>query len=332
MIPCKSARQKLGDEVLKKLFSEQKQSLDTFFNSVDMKQAEKILECFLSCEGFIIFSGVGKSGIIAEKLAMTMISTGTRAFYLPPMNALHGDIGIVSEKDVFVCISKGGETAELLHLLTYVKQRKAKTVAWVSTEGSSLEKVCDLSMILPVERELCPFDLAPTTSTAVQLIFGDVLAVALMHRKSFTLQEYASNHPAGSIGKKITYKVEDLMIRGTQLPVCYVEDRLKDVLIELSNKRCGCLVVLDEKQKVQGIFTDGDLRRALQQKPSVILEEMMKNLMTKNFLSIEKHHLIHEAAKIMQKDENKRVLVLPVIEEQRLVGLLHMHDVVQVNF
>lgn len=317
--------------MLKKLFSEQKQSLDVFFNTVSIEQGERILECFLACKGSVIFSGVGKSGIIAEKLAMTMISTGTKAFYLPPINALHGDIGAVSEQDVFVFISKGGETTELLNLLYYVKQRKAKTMAWVSSKESSLEKGCEISMYLPVERELCPFDLAPTTSTAIQLIFGDILAVALMNYKSFTIQDYAKNHPAGSIGKKITNTVEDIMIKGGQLPICHINDKLKDVLIEFSDKRCGCLVIVDDEQKVQGIFTDGDLRRALQKKPAVILEEMMKNLMTKKFLSIEKEHLIYEAAKIMQKDSNKRVLVLPVIQEQRLVGLLHMHDVVQAS-
>ena len=317
--------------MLKKLFSEQKLCLDMFFETVSIEQGEKILECFLACRGAVIFSGVGKSGIIAEKLAMTMISTGTKAFYLPPSNALHGDIGIVSEEDVFVFISKGGETAELLNLLPYVKQRKAKTIAWVSTKESSLEKGCDISMFLPVERELCPFDLAPTTSAAIQLIFGDILAVALMNCKSFTLQDYAKNHPAGSIGKKITNTVEDIMIRGEGLPICHIDDKLKDVLIEFSNKRCGCLIVIDDEQKVQGIFTDGDLRRAFQKKPAVILEEMMKNLMNKKFLSIEKDSLLYEATKIMQKDKNKRVLVLPVIEKQCLVGLLHMHDVMQAS-
>lgn len=320
-----------GVPLLKKLFSEQRRSLDTFFDIVNIEQAEKILECFLDCKGFIIFSGVGKSGIIAEKLAMTMISTGTKAFYLPPMNALHGDIGVVSEQDVFVFISKGGETIELLNLLPYVKKRKAKTIAWVSSKDSSLEKGCDMCMYLPVERELCPFDLAPTTSTVIQLIFGDILAVALMNRKSFTIQDYAKNHPAGSIGKKITHTVEDIMIKGDLLPICRTHDKLKDVLIEFSDKRCGCVIIIDDEDKVKGIFTDGDLRRALQEKPAVILEEMMKNLMTKKFLSVEKDHLIYEAAKIMQQDNNKRVLVLPVIEEQKLIGLVHMHDVVQAS-
>jgi arabinose-5-phosphate isomerase len=317
--------------VLVELFSQVRRSLEVFFDSIDQYQAEKMLECFLACEGSIVFSGVGKSGIIAEKIAMTMMSTGTKAFYLSPMNALHGDIGIISEKDVVVCISKGGETLELLQLLAYVKQRKAKTLAWVSTEKSSLEKLCDYVMILPLDKELCPFDLAPTTSTAIQLIFGDILAMAMMRYRTFTLEQYARNHPAGSIGKKISYTVEDLMIRGQRLPVCRPEDKLKDVLLELSNKRCGCLVVVDHECKVEGIFTDGDLRRALQNKSALVLEEFMKNLMTKKFLSIEKHQLIHEAMQLMQQDENKRVLVLPVVEKERLIGLLHMHDVVQVQ-
>lgn len=318
-------------QMLKELFLEQKRYLNHFFERVDLTQAQKIVDLFLECKGSIFFSGVGKSGIIAEKLAMTLISTGTKAFYLPPTNALHGDLGIVDKEDLFVFLSKSGETLELLQLVPYVKQKGAKTIAWVSKEKSSLQKKCDAFIYLPVERELCPFDLVPTTSTAVHLLFGDVLAVALMRSKSFSLQDYAQNHPAGAIGKKIAYKVEDIMIYGEALPLCYVDQTLKEILPEFSEKKCGCVIVLDREEKVKGIFTDGDLRRALQKKINNLLDHPMEQLMTQSFLSVERHHLVQEAAKVMQKDINKRVTTLPVLDEERLVGLLRMHDVVQVN-
>lgn len=332
MIRLFPSREKTGRfGVLKELFDQQKQYLEDFFHCVDIKEAEKILELFLACKGTIFFTGVGKSGIIAEKLAMTMISTGTKAFYLPPTNALHGDIGILGQEDLFVFISKSGETKELLSLLPFVKLRGAKTIAWVSNLESKLYKKCDFSIYLPLGRELCPFDLAPTTSTVIQMIFGDILAIALMKRKSFSLQDYAMNHPAGSIGKRITQKVHEIMIQGQDLPICLLTDRLKDVLVEISDKRCGCLLVVDESRNLHGIFTDGDLRRALQKRPEGLLDESMEKLMNMEFLSIERHHLVHEAVQVMQKNPTKWVMMLPVVEKKELVGLVRMHDIVHVN-
>lgn len=317
--------------VLNQLFCAQKKYLNRFFDAVDISKVEQIVEILFACKGAIFFLGVGKSGIIAEKIAMTMVSTGTKAFYLPVGNVLHGDIGIISPEDLCIFISKSGETYELLQVVPYVKYKGVQTMAWVSNEHSSLEKQCHNSILLPIENELCPFGLAPTTSAAVQLLFGDILAVALMEKRKFTLEDYAKNHPAGSIGNKITTTVEDVMISGSALPVCHTHDKLKDILVEFSNKRCGCIMILDDNRKVQGIFTDGDLRRALQKQSSSILEEMMHNLMTKKFLSVAKHQLVHEAAQIMQQDHGKRVLVLPVIQQEELIGLVHMHDIVKVD-
>ena len=317
--------------MLKQLLKTQKEYLDNFFDSVDLSKAEKVLELMEACKGSLFFSGVGKSGIIAEKLAMTMISIGTKAFYLPPTNALHGDIGILGKEDLFIFLSKSGETKELLSLLPFVKQRGVQTLAWVSRSSSSLAKRCDYSMILPLKRELCPFNLAPTTSAVIQLVFGDVLAVALMKRKSFSLTEYAKNHPAGSIGSELTNRVSDVMIQGSDLPICYEKDRLKDVLVELTNKRCGCLIVVNKQSKIQGIFTDGDLRRALQNKPEQVMNTAMKSLMTTNFLSVRPENLVNEAKQLMQKVPGKWVMMLPVLQDQTVVGLVRMHDIVNRN-
>lgn len=313
--------------MLKELFEEYQLNLNHFFDRVDLEKAEQIFHLFLKCEGILIFTGVGKSGIIAEKLATTMISTGTKSLYLPPMNALHGDIGVVSEKDILICVSKSGESEELLSLLPFVHHRGATTLAWVSNLESRLYEACNIGINLPFIKELCPFDLAPTTSTAIQLIFGDVLSVALMKAKEFSLDEYALNHPAGHIGKKITVRVHDLMLKDSRLPLCRENHLLREALIELTNKRCGCLLIVDEDQKLRGIFTDGDLRRAIQNHPNGVLDKPMSELMTSNFCSIHENLLASEALDLMQ--QKRRVMMLPVLDKQRLIGLLHMHDIVQ---
>ena len=314
--------------MLKDLFNQQRQYLDTFFKQVDIKQAEAFFQMCLDCQGLLFFTGVGKSGIIAEKIAMTLVSTGTRALYLPPVNLLHGDFGIVSSQDLFVVMSKSGETEELLNLISFVRQRKAKLLAIVSNPNSRLAKAADLFIHLPVEKELCPFDLAPTTSTAIQLIFGDVLAIALMKAKGFTLSDYALNHPSGTIGKRASTIVDELMLKGEELPLCSPRDRLRDVLVHLSEKKCGCLIVTDPTNVLKGIFTDGDLRRALQTRGPSVFEESMETLMTPSPIHIKQGTLAWEAVKFMQRDPKRWIMVLPVVENQKVVGVIRMHDII----
>ncbi len=318
-----------NSSMLKELFETQQGYINAFFNTLDLEQVEALLEQLLACEGAIVFTGVGKSGLVAEKLAMTMVSTGVRAYFLPPTNALHGDLGILHEGDVFICLSKSGESDELLSLIPFVRNKGACPVAWVSSKGSRLEKACDLSIYLPLERELCPFDLAPTTSDAVQLIFGNVLAVAMMKKRNFSLDDYAANHPAGQIGKRITVRVSDLMLSGAQLPRAQPEISLCDALVELSDKRCGCLLVCDEEDQLQGIFTDGDLRRALQTHGPQVLQERLDSLMNRTFKSISPKALAFDAMNLMEADQKKPIMVLPVVEESRVRGLIKMHDILQ---
>ena len=233
--------------MVKTLFQTQREYLDHFFDQIDYEKTEMIIDKLLSCKGNIILSGVGKSGIIANKLAMTMLSTGTKALFVSPTDALHGDIGIVSKDDVFISITKSGETKEIIDLVPFVRKKGASFIAIVSNSSSTLAKLSDMFITLPVKKEIYPFNLAPTTSTAVQLIFGDVLAVELMRRKKFSLDDYAINHPSGNIGKKITLRVEDVMLKGTDIPFCYPEDQLVDVIPTLSEGRCGALIVVDKK-------------------------------------------------------------------------------------
>lgn len=315
--------------MLKDLFEEQHKYLDYFYERLDPESAQKFFQACLDCQGLIVLTGVGKSGLIAEKIAMTLISTGTRALYLPPTNFLHGDLGILTEQDILILISKSGETEELLNLVPFVKKRGAKLLAIVSNPASRLAKESTLNVCLPVEKELCPFDLAPTTSTAVQLIFGDVLAVALMKAKEFSIDAYALNHPSGTIGKKVTLTVQDLMWQGDKIPLCRPEDRLLDKLVELSNKKCGCLLIADKEQKLLGIFTDGDLRRSLQRQGASILEQKLEELMSPCAIWVSKDLLAWEAMKRMQKDPKRFVMISPVLEQEKVVGIIRMHDIVQ---
>jgi len=318
---------KVQEEIIEKLLEKQHRYLDYYFDRINAEEIEKLVEACLQTTGLIIFTGVGKSGIIADKIAMTLVSTGTKALYLPPTNFLHGDIGILSDKDLLVLISRSGETEELCNLVPFARKRQTRLASMVSNNASRLARICDFSVHLPVEKELCPFDLVPTTSTAAQLLCGDLLAVALMHAKQFNLSDYVLNHPSGSIGKKMTLTVDEIMQE--DLPLAKPDEHLIDGLVTLSNKKLGALLITDSHQRLLGIFTDGDLRRALQAFGSDVLNKPMKELMTATPLTVAKGTLAWEALKLMQRDPKKFVLVLPVVDKGTAVGLLRMHDIVQ---
>ncbi len=314
--------------VIRELFEDQRQHLEHFFQNIEIDQAEAVLKVCLQTKGLIVLMGVGKSGIVAEKIAMTLISTGTKALYLPPINFLHGDLGILSVDDTVILLSKSGETEELLCLIPFIQKRRAKIIALVSNPQSRLAQYADVVMTLPMEKELCPFDLAPTISTEVQLLFGDVLTIALMRQKGFTLNTYGENHPSGSIGKKATTKVQEIMIRGNALPRCFSKQKLRDVLPEFSDKRLGCLLIVDENNHFQGIYTDGDLRRSLQTLGSDVMQKSLEELMTRTPISIKSDILAWDALKLMQKDPKRWIMVLPVVEDCQVVGLVRMHDII----
>lgn len=315
--------------LVKSLLEKQRKSLESFFTELDLDAVQKVLDKLLACTGVVILSGVGKSGHIAQKISATFVSTGTRSMYLCPGNALHGDLGFATNQDVFLLFSKSGESQELLDLLPHIKKRNAFIIAVVSKLSSHLAEFSDLSVCLPFDEELCPFNLAPTTSTAVQLLFGDCLAVALMQYKGFTIGDFAANHPAGFLGRKITMKVADLMLQNASLPICKTEDRLIEVLHELSAKKCGCLLICDDQMRLEGVFTDGDLRRAIQTKGGEALEMKLSQLMTTSPLTTNPQLLAIHAAGQMEENPSRLVMALPVVEEGKVVGLLRMHDIVQ---
>lgn len=316
--------------MLKELLEKERGILNHFIDKIDLRAAEQLLEILKECKGLIILTGVGKSALVAEKVAQTLTSTGSRAFFLSATNAMHGDLGIVSKDDVFLMFSKSGETDELLQIVPFLRNRGIKPIAIVNNAKSRLAKACEVCVVLPMEKELCPFDMVPTTSVVTQMIFGDVLAIALMMHKNFSLLEYASNHPAGKIGRQLTLRVKDLMLKGNDVPIAKPKDKLVDTLVELSNKRCGCVMIVDSDMKLLGIFTDGDLRRSLQKLGSGVLEATMQEVMTKAARFIQSEEMASAALTLMEADQKHPITVLPVVnEELKVVGLIKMHDVVQ---
>lgn len=316
--------------MLKELLGKEREILNHFFDHLDLHAADRLLEILIECKGLIIITGVGKSGLVAEKIAQTMTSTGSRAFFLSPTNALHGDLGIVSKNDIFLMLSKSGESDELLQMVPFLRNRGVTPIAIVNNGNSRLAKACELSIVLPMEQELCPFNMVPTISTVTQMIFGDALAVALMMKKNFSLIEYASNHPAGKIGRRLTLRVKDLMLKGADVPLCRPDDKLINTLVELSNKKCGCVMIVDAQMKLMGIFTDGDLRRSLQKFGSQVLEIDMSEIMTQTARFVSSEAMASEALSLMEADQKHPITVLPVIDEkEKVVGLIKMHDIVQ---
>ncbi len=294
---------------------------------IDLAAMERLSEKIVACRGSLLISGVGKSGHIAEKIAATFVSVGKRAHFLSPLEALHGALGLVSPEDLLIALSKSGETRELLDLIPFVRAKGVYTVACVSRLGSSLAKLSDQTLYLPSVRELCPHDLAPTTSTVIQLLVGDCLAVAWMEQQGITADQFARNHPGGLLGTTANRYVKDLMLQGVALPVASPTMRLIDALAELSEKRCGALLIVDAEQTLRGIFTDGDLRRFVQKEGALGLEAPLQHVMNPTAKTIHPEASLGEA--IDRMEEGPLITVLPVVADHRLVGLLRMHDILQ---
>ncbi|KAL6559329.1 putative arabinose 5-phosphate isomerase [Orobanche gracilis] len=245
---------KLDHTHLINLFKCQQKYLNHFFQNLDLSQTLTFTQTLLDAKGTIFFTGVGKSGFVAQKISQTLVSLGIKSGFLSPVDALHGDIGILSSVDLLVLFSKSGNSEELTKLVPCAKAKGVYLISVTSVESNALVRLCDLNVHLPLERELCPFDLAPVTSTAIQMVFGDTVAIALMGARNLSKEEYAANHPAG---------VKDLMKKKEELPLCREGDLIMDQLVELTSKGCGCLLVIDDDYHLLGTFTDGDLRRTL---------------------------------------------------------------------
>ena len=267
-------------------------------------------------------TGVGKSGIICKKIAATLSSTGTPAFFLHPTDAAHGDLGMVRGEDTVVAVSNSGETKELLSIIPLIKSFGIPVIGMTSNPNSSLARLSDVVLNLHVEREACPLNLAPTTSTTVTLALGDALAAALMMLKGFTSADFKRLHPGGRLGVRLS-RVKELMRKGREIPRVNPETSMKEVIYEISSKKLGATLVVDEKGNLVGIITDGDLRRAFER--GFTLDSRAKEIMTEEPKVISQDMFAEEALKIMEKN---KITVLPVVNNGgKVVGIIHLHDI-----
>jgi arabinose-5-phosphate isomerase len=299
-------------------------------NRLQTEQVERAVRFLDDCPGKVVLIGVGKSGIVARKVAATLTSIGTVAVYLHPSDALHGDLGIVTSKDVAIVLSNSGETDELIVMLPYLKRRQVPIIAIVGNLRSTLSGHADVVLDASVDKEACPFNLAPTTSTTVALAIGDALAMTLMKVKGFTQEDFALNHPAGRLGKRLTLRVKDLMHSGAENPTVSLQASVIEVVSAIGQAGLGAVNVVDDYGYLMGIITDGDVRRLLQRVRPADLETLIGDaIMTRNPVVVFSDTLAYHALQLME-DRPSQISVLPVVDqERRCVGLIRLHDIVK---
>ena len=311
-----SARRVLDIEA--RAIEEQKQRLNGDF--------DRACELLLACRGRVIVTGMGKSGHIGSKLAATLASTGTPAFFVHPAEASHGDLGMVTGEDVLLALSNSGETVEVLTIMPVIKRKGTPVVAMTGRAGSSLARLADVHLEVSVAQEACPLNLAPTSSTTAALAVGDALAIALLEARGFTAEDFALSHPGGSLGRRLLLKVEDLMHSDARLPKVALGTSLADTLVEMTRQGLGMTAVVDPEGRLAGIFTDGDLRRVLGQSGD-FRTLAIDTVMTANPVTMTPGHLAAEALQIMETRKINGLIV--VDQEHKPVGALNMHDLLR---
>lgn len=297
---------------------------------LDGDQVQRVVELLANCKGKVVILGVGKSGIIGQKIAATMTSTGTAALYLHPSDALHGSLGIVQPDDVVMVLSNSGETDELVAMLPYLKNRGVSIVAIVGNLNSTLARRANAVLDASVDQEACPLNLAPTTSTTVALAIGDALAMRVMRVKGLTSDDFAVNHPAGRLGKRLTLRVADLMHYDGENPTIATGASWVDVVRAISKGGLGAVCVVEADGRLAGIITDGDLRRAIEQTSHESLANLTgDDFMTRKPIVVTPELLAFDALRLME-DRPSQISVLPVIDrDEKCVGLIRVHDIVR---
>ena len=288
---------------------------------------QKAIDIIFNSKGKVVVSGIGKSGIIAQKIVSTFISTGTHSTFIHPVESIHGDLGIIEKNDVMILISKSGESEEIKNLIPYLKQIKVKIILITGNLKSGLAKYSNVIINSSVKEEACPHNLAPTSSSTATLVIGDALAVALLQKRGFTKEDFAHLHPGGLLGRKLLLKVEDIMVKGKDIPIVALDTKLKDVIYQISSKRLGCTVVL-KNSKIFGFIADGDIRRLLE-KEIEIKNITAKDLMNKSPKVISEKLLAKTALEIMES--NKITQLIVVDNKKKLKGLLHLHQLVELG-
>ncbi|MCQ3828083.1 KpsF/GutQ family sugar-phosphate isomerase [Microbulbifer elongatus] len=283
-------------------------------------------ELILNCPGRVIVSGMGKSGHVGRKIAATLASTGTPSFFVHPGEASHGDLGMITRQDLVIAISNSGTSAEVLTLLPLLKRLGIPLISMTGKPDSPLAQSADVNLDIAVETEACPLNLAPTSSTTVTLVMGDALAVALLEARGFTAEDFAFSHPGGALGRQLLLKVEDVMHAGDELPQVTPQTPLSKALLEMTSKGFGMTTVVDDRGHLLGVFTDGDLRRVIDQKLEMDTATM-EQVMSRRPKTVSAHTLAAEALRIME--DNKITALVVEDPEHHPIGLLHMHDILR---
>ena len=287
---------------------------------------EKAIDLIVNSKGKLIVTGVGKSGLVGAKIAATLASTGTSSFFLHPTEAMHGDLGMIGKDDIVLGISYSGESEELIQILPHLKRLNIPLIAMAKSENSTLAKYADVFINIAVDKEACPLDTAPTSSTTLTMAMGDALAVCLMKKRDFKKEDFASFHPGGSLGKKLFVKVDDLL-KKDNLPTVSRETKLKDAIIVMSEGRLGNVIIVDENRTVFGVLSDGDLRRALMNE-NFSINCNVEDIATLNPKTLKNKDLL--ASDALQIIENYKIQLLIVTDENnKLIGLLHIHDLIE---
>ncbi len=294
-----------------------KQQLDQTFVAACTK--------LLACQGKVVVIGMGKSGHIGSKMAATLASTGTPAFFVHPAEASHGDLGMIGEQDVVIALSNSGETHEVTALLPVIKRRGIELISITSNDNSSLAKASDIHIKVQVEQEACPHNLAPTASTTAVLALGDAIAVSLLEARGFTPDDFALSHPGGSLGKRLIMQVNDLMHSGNAFPSVKPNISIRNALFEMTDKRMGMTTVTDDQGNLLGIFTDGDLRRAFER--DVDIDAPISDVMTKGCKTVRTQTLAVDAVNLMEESSITSLIV--VDENSKPLGVIHMHDLLK---
>ncbi len=308
----------------KNILEQEAEAILQMADRLDDRFADAI-ELLSLCKGKIIISGMGKSGIIGQKIAATMASTGSTALFLHPADAAHGDLGIVGHEDIVLCLSKSGTTEELNFIIPALRQIGAKIIALTGNKRSFLAQNADITLDTGVNKEACPYDLAPTTSTTAMLAMGDALAISLMQQKNFTQRDFAMTHPKGSLGRRLTVKVADIMVKDNAVPLVAELASVTDLILEMTSKRYGVSAVIDQEGKLCGIFTDGDLRR-LVQSGREFMNLTAGTVMTAHPKTVMPDTMAKDCLDILETYRITQLLVCDT--ENHPVGMVHIHDLI----
>lgn len=311
-------------DIARQVIQIETQSISNLAQSIGEQYADAC-RLLLNCQGRVVLIGMGKSGHIARKIASTLASTGTASYFVHPAEAGHGDLGMLSPGDVIIAISNSGETEELLTLLPIIKLLDIPVIAMTGKPHSTLANYATIHLDITIEKEACPLGLAPTSSTTAALVMGDAIAITLLKARSFQANDFARYHPNGSLGKRLLLKIEEVMHTGERLPVITEYALLSEALLEMTQKSLGMTTIINDNGDLCGIFTDGDLRRTLDENIDVH-STPISSIMTKDCITISKNYLAAEALQIM---EQHKITVLVVIETNKPIGVVHMHDLLR---